>query len=679
MEFIGLFKCNFCPSNLHDIESLITHFSIQHLNKELFECEACCIKFWKIPDYYEHRNKLNSTCGGKYGITMKSFFHTIKSLFESLPKTEDTPLQISTETSNDIKFEINLNEERPSNTNISLNTSNIPDVGKSEKAEVIYNKNEISTYSEIESSICEDKFEHDSSTSLISHEIYRSKLRNSKDVRKITSKPKWKPKKRKLKIRDTKINKKSKKETDKVAKVNVELVNENDRLIENKSQNVSNSKILENCKICEKSFNNPDELRKHLENHGNDRNELCVCHVCNKKFNSVNYLKVHISSKHPNDLFCTKCNKHFSNQEMFDVHINEFHKINRNNNKSKALETKTLECFECTGRVFTRVSSFVMHLSNKHKKSDEEIKQILEINNETFKNELMCKICGKLFVTIDHLMNHQKRKHGTDGKNQHKCKSCSKFFASQEEVRSHILECHKEKLMCPICNNEKIYSCTESLIGHKRRIHKIYNRPPQQINTKEQSGNESVDIKKKKVYKFVCGQCGKIMNGRTQFKNHEASNCGKNPVHKCNVCGKGFASAGILKGHVSIHEDYESYQFVCDFCQKRYRTKHQLTKHRRIHTGERPFQCPHCEKAFGTSAALFVHISTHTGVKRYMCTCGERFSCITGLKGHWKTNSTTCGSDPNKSTKAVGEYIGYRKGKVVNIRPEEEMMMRPSL
>ncbi|KFV69985.1 Zinc finger protein 3, partial [Dryobates pubescens] len=45
----------------------------------------------------------------------------------------------------------------------------------------------------------------------------------------------------------------------------------------------------------------------------------------------------------------------------------------------------------------------------------------------------------------------------------------------------------------------------------------------------------------------------------------------------------------------------------CADCGKRFLVKGELTQHRHVHTGERPFTCADCSKSFSCSSSLTLH------------------------------------------------------------------------
>ena len=74
-------------------------------------------------------------------------------------------------------------------------------------------------------------------------------------------------------------------------------------------------------------------------------------------------------------------------------------------------------------------------------------------------------------------------------------------------------------------------------------------------------------------------------------------------------------------------------------CGKRFSRSDELTRHLRIHTGQKPFQCHICLRCFSRSDHLTTHIRTHTGEKPFACeTCGRRFARSDERKRHKKVH-----------------------------------------
>jgi uncharacterized Zn-finger protein len=63
----------------------------------------------------------------------------------------------------------------------------------------------------------------------------------------------------------------------------------------------------------------------------------------------------------------------------------------------------------------------------------------------------------------------------------------------------------------------------------------------------------------------------------------------------------GTASSSHLSGHV-VDDDKRRYQ--CPTCSKKFKHKHHLKEHERLHTGEKPYTCDKCGKRFSHSGIL---------------------------------------------------------------------------
>ncbi|KAL4659784.1 early growth response protein 1-like [Arapaima gigas] len=79
------------------------------------------------------------------------------------------------------------------------------------------------------------------------------------------------------------------------------------------------------------------------------------------------------------------------------------------------------------------------------------------------------------------------------------------------------------------------------------------------------------------------------------------------------------------------------YACPVDTCNRRFSRSDELTRHIRIHTGQKPFQCRICMRNFSRSDHLTTHIRTHTGEKPFACdVCGRKFARSDERKRHTK-------------------------------------------
>jgi len=135
---------------------------------------------------------------------------------------------------------------------------------------------------------------------------------------------------------------------------------------------------------------------------------------------------------------------------------------------------------------------------------------------------------------------------------------------------------------------------------------------------------------------YCCELCDKKFRHQSSLNKHRLISCRLDAVSTQGTIRRGRKK----KTQLTSDEIVRSKRFQCKQCFNCFSKAHDLKRHLRSHTGEKPYGCSQCSKRFTRSSDLKAHVRGHAGIKPYMCDrCFMAFAKSSSLKMHVLTHS----------------------------------------
>jgi len=306
------------------------------------------------------------------------------------------------------------------------------------------------------------------------------------------------------------------------------------------------------CHICQKSFAMSQYRNDHLMTHTGER--TLACHICDRKFITRFNLKCHIRAHTGEKPFkCSICEKSFPAKGFLNRHM----KLHR---KYPACPTCNLS--------FSKVSDLQYHT-------------MFHLSQQLMRK---CRICEKSFVHRLYLQLHL-RLHGAVGK-PFRCRVCCQSLSTLYRLKVHrSIHALRKSHKCWLCG--KSFPAAAQLAWHsKTHLDKL-------VDTSDVSTQELFSL-----MKSVSSAGGQA----------DLSKDSKEAPYRCQLCHRSFTEASTLKEHELVHSKEK--QFYCKPCDKSFKYKHGLRRHEAaVHLGNewRPHKCDICEKSFRDKCDLAKH------------------------------------------------------------------------
>ena len=174
---------------------------------------------------------------------------------------------------------------------------------------------------------------------------------------------------------------------------------------------------------------------------------------------------------------------------------------------------------------------------------------------------------------------------------------CDHHNSQKSVLHQHIKAVHyNDPFVCNTCSDTFVYK--KSLDKHLKRVHKL---GPQ-------------------MYKYVCPDCGKGTDDKTEYGVHLARHENLKR-YKCNICSQAFYSQSQLMTHIKnscVSTTTTTKSFKCSVCGHQSKTEDRYREHFRsahiLSEDPRPFFCEDCISRYYSESSFNRHQGKCTGI-----------------------------------------------------------------
>ncbi|XP_039535544.1 zinc finger protein 1035 isoform X2 [Pimephales promelas] len=409
------------------------------------------------------------------------------------------------------------------------------------------------------------------------------------------------------------------------------------------------NKFKYQCEYCPRRFKLSGQLKVHLRLHTGEKPYGCA--NCGEHFIRTDYLKRHLvkcngKGENVEKVLCDKCGDLFT-RDALSIHQKTCVVSSKSPGSSKELQQHFLAKHR-SDQPQESVDDQQQLISNhlpiiKQEPLDEEdgqsqessspIRERRACSNIDLSKPLKCPKCNMRFSRSTGLGMHMRIHNGVYPLS---CTKCHIGFWTKTRMEKHKRKCKGHTIIsnnesalesagetdCALNDTVLIFNKGSNTTGTGVLQTKFSCKDQDQENDAEKGAAEKGDAEKgdaekgnaekgDAVHKYQCSECDQSFTDGLRLISHleehgREDQERKSDIHRCQLCSKVFAQAGILQRHMKIQHQKKMVN-TCEICFKRFRFPSDLDLHKSCHDPSRPFVCNHCEMRFWTSKSLTIH------------------------------------------------------------------------